>query len=64
MINITNELSDAPQKSLKEETMDKITEKLIESYKTRLTRKYKMHSRNIKTQKMRNLRRHRILPDF
>jgi hypothetical protein len=57
MINITNELNDAhKKKSLKEKIMD---EKLMRSYKTWLTRKYKMHSRNIKIPQIKNLRRHR-----
>jgi hypothetical protein len=52
MINITNEVSDAHKKSLKEKIMDKITKR---SYKTWLTR----NSRNIMTPQIKNFRRHR-----
>jgi hypothetical protein len=59
MINVTTEFSDTHKKSLNEEIMGEITEKLMRSYKTWLTRKCKMHSRNIKTPQKKNLRRHR-----
>jgi hypothetical protein len=63
MINITNKLSDTQKKSLKEEIMDEITKKVIkklmEKLQAQLIRKYKMHSRNIKTPQIKNLRRHR-----
>jgi hypothetical protein len=56
MINVINESSEAHKQSLKEGTIEKITEKLMEK-QTHLTRKYKMHSRNFKTPKIKNLRR-------
>jgi hypothetical protein len=48
MINVTNELSGVPEKSLKEEILEQVTEKLMEKLKTWLTRKYKIYSRNFK----------------
>jgi hypothetical protein len=54
-----NELSDSHKKSLKEEIIETSLRSTWRSYKTQLTRKYKMHSRNFKTPGIKNLRRHR-----
>jgi cell division ATPase FtsA len=56
MINVTEEPSDAYKKSLKEEILQEITEKLMEKI---LDMVNKMHSRNFKTPKIKNMRRHR-----
>jgi hypothetical protein len=58
MINITHELRNAHKKKSQRGNYCKIIEKHWRSYKTWLTRKYKMHSR-IKTSQIKNLRRHR-----
>jgi hypothetical protein len=55
MKNVTNELSDAHKNSLKEEIMERLMRNSWRSYKTWLTRKYKTHSRNIKTLQIKNL---------
>jgi hypothetical protein len=60
MINITNVLSDSHKKNLlKRKLWTRSLRNAWRSYKTQLTRKYKMHSRNIKTPQIKNLRRHR-----
>jgi hypothetical protein len=59
MITVTNELSDAHKKSPKRNSWTKSLRNSWRNYKTQLTRKYKMHSRNIKTPQINTMRRHR-----
>jgi hypothetical protein len=49
MINVIKKPSDTHRKSLKEESSKKFIKKRL----------YKMHSKNFKTQKVKNMRRHR-----
>jgi hypothetical protein len=58
MINVTNESSDAHKKIIKEEILEEITEKFMEKVLVMLTTTNKMHSRNFKTPKIKNRRRH------
>jgi hypothetical protein len=59
MINDTKEPSDAHKNNLKEEILQEITENFMERYYTWLTKMYKRNSRNLKTPKIKNMRRHR-----
>jgi hypothetical protein len=61
MVNITNELSKANKKKnlTKKKLWMRLLRNLWRSSKTQLARKYKIHSRNIKTSQIKNLRRHR-----
>jgi hypothetical protein len=59
MINVTNEPSHANKNPSKKVSWKKSLRNSWRSYKTQLTRKYKMHSRNFKTLQIKNLRRHR-----
>jgi hypothetical protein len=59
MINFTKEQIDTHKKTLNRKFWKKYLRKLWRRYKTWLTRMYKMHSRNFKTPKMNNMRRHR-----
>jgi hypothetical protein len=61
MINVTKEHSDTPstQKPSKKKSLKKLLRKSWRRYQTWLTRMYKMHSRNFKTPKIKNIRRHR-----
>jgi hypothetical protein len=58
MININKKPSDTHIKTLKE-ILEDITEKFRRRYLTWLNRWYKIHSRNFKTPKIKNLSRHR-----
>jgi hypothetical protein len=44
---------------LKEEILEEIPEKFMEKILNMVKQKYKMHSRNFKTPKIKNMRRHR-----
>jgi hypothetical protein len=55
-ISFTREHSDAHKKTLKEQILYESTEKFME--KTWVTKMYKLHSRNFKTPKIKNMRRH------
>jgi hypothetical protein len=58
MINDTKELSDAHKSTLKEEMVQEATENFMEKVYM-VNKMYKMHSRNFKTLKIKNMRRHR-----
>jgi hypothetical protein len=57
-INDTKEPNDVQKNILKEDILQVIIENFMEM-KTWLTKMYKRHSRNFKTPKIRNMRRHR-----
>jgi hypothetical protein len=59
MISVTKEPSDTHKKKPKEEILEEITVKLMAKIlHTWLTTMYKMHSRNFKRAKIKNMRRH------
>jgi hypothetical protein len=55
MINFTKEPSRVRKNALKEEILEEISEKFMEKILDWLNRMYKMHSRNLKTLKIRNM---------
>jgi hypothetical protein len=56
MINITNKFSDAHKKNpSKRKLWKRSLRNSWRNYKTQLTRKYKSHSRNIKTSQMKSI---------
>jgi hypothetical protein len=59
MLNVTKEPSDTQIKTLKEEILEDITVNSWRRYQIWLTRRYKLHSRNFKTTKMKNTRSHK-----
>jgi hypothetical protein len=59
MINVTKEPSDTHKKPSKRKSLKKTLRNSWRRYLTWLNRMCKMHSRNFKTPKTRNMRRHR-----
>jgi hypothetical protein len=57
--NDTKEPNDVHKNNLKEDILQVITENFIEMLLDILTKMYKRHSRNFKTPKIKNTRRHR-----
>jgi Ni,Fe-hydrogenase maturation factor len=57
--NITNEFRNAHKKVLMQEIMDEITEKLTKKLQNTVDQKVQNVLKNIKTQQIKNLRRHR-----
>jgi hypothetical protein len=55
MINVTKEPSNAHKNSLKKEITENFMEKILDM----VNQNVQMHSRNVKTPKMKNVRRHR-----
>jgi hypothetical protein len=58
-INKTKNLSDAHKNIFKEEILQEITENFMEKILDAVNKMYKMHSRNSKAPKIKNMRRHR-----
>jgi hypothetical protein len=58
-INSSKEPNDAHKNNLKEEILQVITENFMEMLLYWLTKMYKSHSRNFKTPKIENMRKHR-----
>jgi hypothetical protein len=59
MINVTKEPSDTHKKNKKNKSWKKSLRNSWRRYQTWLTRMYKMHSRNFKIPKIKNMRKHR-----
>jgi hypothetical protein len=58
MIIETNESSDTNKKNPKEEIVEKVTEKPMEKIFNAVNQKVQMYSRNFKTPRIKNIRRH------
>jgi hypothetical protein len=58
-INYTKEPNEDHKNTLKEEILQVINENFIEMLLTRSTKTYRRHSRNSKTTKLKNIRKHR-----
>jgi uncharacterized protein YjgD (DUF1641 family) len=59
MINDTKEPSDIQKNTLTEEILQELTENFMENILDMVNKMYKMHSKNFKAPKMKNIRRNR-----